>query len=206
MDKLVSSFAFTIVVVLKMMVMAECRGLSIFDLPEFSMLTRITDAKDPVDFDVNTGDPPIMKFPFGGEKIIQVYKKFLTYCPGMLQFHGLEELLMAFSGVSFNVMTQFADEHQSIRHVFLHHAASFMNHSCEHNTEYSHKVADRLLRCIAIRPITKGEEITISYAYDANPIVRRQKLFVIYGFVCNCSFCKRMRFPTPESSVAAFDC
>ncbi len=56
----------------------------------------------------------------------------------MLQYHGIEEFVMAYSGIGLNSMIMYVDQEKSIRHMFVQTVGSFVNHSCDPNTSYCH--------------------------------------------------------------------
>ncbi|XP_060189067.1 histone-lysine N-methyltransferase ATXR2 isoform X1 [Lycium barbarum] len=68
---------------------------------------------------------------------------------------------------------------------------SCMNHSCRPNAKAFKREEDRdgQATIIALRPIAKGEEITISYIDEDLPFEERQASLADYGFRCGCSKC-----------------
>ncbi|XP_009601528.1 histone-lysine N-methyltransferase ATXR2 isoform X1 [Nicotiana tomentosiformis] len=68
---------------------------------------------------------------------------------------------------------------------------SCMNHSCRPNAKAFKREEDRdgQATIIALQPIAKGEEITISYIDEDLPFEERQALLADYGFRCRCSKC-----------------
>ncbi|KAL3332842.1 hypothetical protein AABB24_033085 [Solanum stoloniferum] len=68
---------------------------------------------------------------------------------------------------------------------------SCMNHSCRPNAKAFKREEDRdgQATIIALQPIAKGEEITISYIDEDLPFEERQALLADYGFRCGCSKC-----------------
>ncbi|KAK3944564.1 SET domain-containing protein [Diplogelasinospora grovesii] len=75
-----------------------------------------------------------------------------------------------------------------------------MNHDCRANADYyfDHETLTQYIH--AARPISPGEEITISYI---NPVMRRaarmQRLQRTWGFRCNCHLCTQERARTDAS-------
>eukprot|EP01065_Artemidia_motanka_P025658 TRINITY_DN30635_c0_g1_i1.p1 TRINITY_DN30635_c0_g1~~TRINITY_DN30635_c0_g1_i1.p1 ORF type:complete len:455 (+),score=95.35 TRINITY_DN30635_c0_g1_i1:58-1422(+) len=73
------------------------------------------------------------------------------------------------------------------------HAAS--NHSCDPSAEVRYTDAsDESLMLCALRPLRKGEEVTISYIADVPtvPLAKRQRyLSTNYRFDCTCSRCEK---------------
>ncbi|KAK9284278.1 hypothetical protein L1049_023448 [Liquidambar formosana] len=68
---------------------------------------------------------------------------------------------------------------------------SCMNHSCCPNAKAFKREEDRdgQATIIALRPICKGEEVTISYIDEDLPFEERQALLADYGFRCRCPKC-----------------
>lgn len=63
------------------------------------------------------------------------------------------------------------------------------NHSCDPNTSYIFNQPETLLR--AIRPIKKGDEVTMRYIDVTNPYsVRQDELQKKYYFTCHCPKCQ----------------
>ncbi|XP_031105734.1 histone-lysine N-methyltransferase ATXR2 [Ipomoea triloba] len=68
---------------------------------------------------------------------------------------------------------------------------SCMNHSCEPNAKAFKREEDLdgQATIIALQPIQKGEEITISYIDEDLPVEERQASLADYGFRCRCRRC-----------------
>ncbi|KAM5580701.1 histone-lysine N-methyltransferase ATXR2 [Rosa sericea] len=68
---------------------------------------------------------------------------------------------------------------------------SCMNHSCSPNAKAFKREEDRdgQATIIALKPISKGEEVTISYVDEDIPFEERQALLADYGFRCRCPRC-----------------
>ncbi|KAK6134892.1 hypothetical protein DH2020_031376 [Rehmannia glutinosa] len=68
---------------------------------------------------------------------------------------------------------------------------SCMNHSCIPNAKAFKREEDRdgQATIVALRPILKDEEITISYIDEDLPYEERQELLADYGFRCKCPRC-----------------
>lgn len=68
---------------------------------------------------------------------------------------------------------------------------SCMNHSCCPNAKAFKREEDRdgQATIIALKPIHKGEEVTISYIDEELPFEERQALLADYGFKCRCPKC-----------------
>ncbi|KAF8057429.1 hypothetical protein FPV67DRAFT_1430060 [Lyophyllum atratum] len=74
------------------------------------------------------------------------------------------------------------------RAVFLN--TSRCNHSCGPNARWEWDTATFSLYLSAVRPIKKGEEITIQYTSCTRPRHERHTtLRTLYGFKCNCTYC-----------------
>ncbi|MCL7021521.1 hypothetical protein MKW94_016565 [Papaver nudicaule] len=69
---------------------------------------------------------------------------------------------------------------------------SCMNHSCCPNAKAFKREEDKdgQATIIALRPISKGEEVTISYIDEDLPFEERQALLADYGFRCKCKKCR----------------
>lgn len=68
---------------------------------------------------------------------------------------------------------------------------SCMNHSCSPNAKAFKREEDRdgQATIIAVKPICKGEEVTISYVDEDLLLEERRALLVDYGFKCKCPRC-----------------
>ncbi|XP_043688189.1 histone-lysine N-methyltransferase ATXR2 isoform X1 [Telopea speciosissima] len=68
---------------------------------------------------------------------------------------------------------------------------SCMNHSCCPNAKAFKREEDKdgQATIISLRPISRGEEITISYIDEDLPFEERQVLLADYGFRCRCPKC-----------------
>jgi len=68
---------------------------------------------------------------------------------------------------------------------------SCMNHSCQPNARAFKREEDRdgQATLIALRLISKGEEVTISYIDEDLPYEERQAMLADYGFRCRCPKC-----------------
>ncbi|PON93274.1 SET domain containing protein [Trema orientale] len=68
---------------------------------------------------------------------------------------------------------------------------SCMNHSCCPNAKAFKREEDRdgQATILALKPIYKGEEVTISYVDEELPFEERQTLLADYGFRCRCPKC-----------------
>lgn len=69
---------------------------------------------------------------------------------------------------------------------------SCMNHSCCPNAKAFKREEDKdgQATIIALQPISKGEEVTISYIDEDLPFEERQALLADYGFRCKCKKCR----------------
>ncbi|KAG5545510.1 hypothetical protein RHGRI_017865 [Rhododendron griersonianum] len=68
---------------------------------------------------------------------------------------------------------------------------SCMNHSCHPNARAFKREEDRdgQATIVALRSISKGEEVTISYIDEDLPCEERQAMLADYGFRCRCQKC-----------------
>jgi hypothetical protein len=67
---------------------------------------------------------------------------------------------------------------------------SLLNHSCEPNLDAVWRDGDAKLSLICRRPISAGEELTITYIDSGAPLAdRRAELQHAYGFTCRCEMC-----------------
>ncbi|KAF7142024.1 hypothetical protein RHSIM_Rhsim06G0158100 [Rhododendron simsii] len=68
---------------------------------------------------------------------------------------------------------------------------SCMNHSCHPNARAFKREEDRdgQATIVALRSISKGEEVTISYIDEDLPFEERQAMLADYGFRCQCQKC-----------------
>ncbi|KAL4244721.1 hypothetical protein ABKN59_010195 [Abortiporus biennis] len=72
------------------------------------------------------------------------------------------------------------------------------NHSCCPNAVYSFHKASFSMELRACRNISKGEEITVSYAHnELEPVADRQKALAPYGFTCTCPICIKPDISNP---------
>ncbi|XP_027170995.1 histone-lysine N-methyltransferase ATXR2 [Coffea eugenioides] len=75
---------------------------------------------------------------------------------------------------------------------------SCMNHSCNPNAKAFKREEDRDGQAVlvALQPIHKGEEVTISYIDEELPYEERQSLLADYGFRCRCPKCLDEELPS----------
>lgn len=72
--------------------------------------------------------------------------------------------------------------------VYVHPYAALINHSCDYNSVVVFDGEEVFVK--AVRPISNGEQIFISYIDATNPSdVRRKELLERYFFHCQCSKC-----------------
>ncbi|KAI0139999.1 SET domain-containing protein [Hypoxylon sp. NC0597] len=68
---------------------------------------------------------------------------------------------------------------------------SRINHSCFPNADWSSDGETELMMVRATRDIAEGEEITITYINELAPLSQRKEhLWRVYGFTCNCAACE----------------
>lgn len=66
--------------------------------------------------------------------------------------------------------------------------SSLFNHSCIPNANYL--LNDRGVKIISTKDIKEKEEVTIAYIFEYIPKVpRREKLFNVFNFECDCAAC-----------------
>ena len=71
--------------------------------------------------------------------------------------------------------------------------ARLINHSCEPNAKILFPFADHRCLAYALRDIAPGEQLTISYIRQSDPLEKRTKALKEYGFQCICQKCNRER-------------
>eukprot|EP00978_Attheya_sp_CCMP212_P025350 scaffold81381_cov57-Attheya_sp.AAC.7 len=79
----------------------------------------------------------------------------------------------------------------------LYYTACKMNHSCDPNIVAGYQTSGftwgkehpLVLQCVALRDISKGDELCISYIANNEPLQQRQEQLSNYGFDCRCSKC-----------------
>jgi tetratricopeptide (TPR) repeat protein len=70
--------------------------------------------------------------------------------------------------------------------------ANSMNHSCEPNVATASASNSHKITFLAIRPIKKGEELSISYIDETKPFPERQRILSeSYAFTCQCEKCSK---------------
>ncbi|XP_058836297.1 SET and MYND domain-containing protein DDB_G0273589-like [Topomyia yanbarensis] len=76
----------------------------------------------------------------------------------------------------------------------LQSLASVFNHSCDPNTVASYRSGQ--LKVIVLRPISKGEQIFISYGplYDKHSDSERKQIMAMFHFDCVCNICDRKKY------------
>ncbi|PLW04562.1 hypothetical protein PCASD_26065, partial [Puccinia coronata f. sp. avenae] len=89
------------------------------------------------------------------------------------------------SVIDVNTFTSFLKTDMDFGAVVLE--GSRLNHACRPNVIYSMEPLAQLLHLKAIKPIAKGEELTISYLESK---IRHESLEEFYGFDCRCSHCQ----------------
>lgn len=172
------------------MIYAECYNLTIYQLPVFKILKRLTDTNN-----VNDNNKLIL-FPYGGELIMNNWKLFLFYCPNVLKYHKLYDLIIAYSTIRYNAFGGNIHDSNDVveagdKHSYLHSIASFANHSCNPNTnwEYNHYNGNSLLTFKSNQAINKDDEITISYFPSASEVKPSVLFKRVWGIECQCPSC-----------------
>lgn len=73
--------------------------------------------------------------------------------------------------------------------------ASRLNHSCVPNVENIYNPSTSCVTIHALRKISAGEELTVSYGDSCRNRVQRESDLAFYGFTCDCTACAK----TPDS-------
>ncbi len=85
---------------------------------------------------------------------------------------------------------------------------SCANHSCEPCAAVAWR-GDGRVQLTALRDIDAGDEVTISYIDERQPLEARRKELQDYGFVCRCTRCLRcaacVRLRCPRAQVCFVD-
>ncbi|KZV74908.1 SET domain-containing protein [Peniophora sp. CONT] len=68
--------------------------------------------------------------------------------------------------------------------------ASRFNHSCSPSASHTFNIPSFSMEVHAVRPIAKGEEITVAYSTLSVTAATRQAALKPYGFTCTCPACK----------------
>lgn len=85
----------------------------------------------------------------------------------------------------------FHNHHESAKGEYVYEVASRLNHSCVFNA-YCDFTKEGHIVFFAARDIKRGTEITHSYLAGYGTTAMRRKLyFQRYGFICDCTACKR---------------
>ena len=68
-----------------------------------------------------------------------------------------------------------------------------VNHACEPSvvTRYRSWKGATILRVEALRDIKAGEELTVSYVDETEPLAARRAALASYRFECRCAKCER---------------
>ncbi|KAK8805595.1 hypothetical protein WA158_002251 [Blastocystis sp. Blastoise] len=99
----------------------------------------------------------------------------------------IENMIKLLLRMSSNVFTTLTDD-LNITGIGIYPVASLFNHSCIPNCAVTF---DHNMICIrAMKTIQKGEELTISYIDEHQPLYQRQKMLLHdYHFKCTCERC-----------------
>ena len=194
-------FIYDALLAFKVMIIAECQGKSIYELPELKILSRPTDTNDESVLTSTTNGPPLWESLPNSDKLICIYKQFRKYCLQLLSRYQLNDFAIVYACVSkstfggWTTVCRKDNPQYPLHRSFLLVAASFVNHSCDPNTV---SFFDRLHRfhLEAQRAIAEGEEVTMSYIplperWDFG--TREAHIKSTSGFDCNCSKCKHQR-------------
>ncbi|KAH0580265.1 hypothetical protein H2248_001781 [Termitomyces sp. 'cryptogamus'] len=103
--------------------------------------------------------------------------------------HSLEDVIhLNALGIQLEVPDVPRPELTTHRAVFLN--TSRCNHSCGPNAQWEWDISTFSLYLAVVRPIMKGDEITIHYTSCTRPRHERQAILRSqYGFICRCSYC-----------------
>ncbi|KZV74907.1 SET domain-containing protein [Peniophora sp. CONT] len=93
-------------------------------------------------------------------------------------------------GLGINDPTAQADDTTKGAYTCVGAVASRFNHNCSPSASYNFNVPSFSMEIHAVRPIAKGEEITVAYTTLAVPAATRQVDLKPYGFACSCPACK----------------
>ncbi|KAF7591787.1 hypothetical protein BBP40_001113 [Aspergillus hancockii] len=138
--------------------------------------------------------------PAQGERISLSSKAVKTYSGTDLE----EETISAFSAKldlnSFNLTNTLYDRIG----LYLHPYAALINHSCNYNSVVGFDGDELFVK--AIRPISQGEQIFISYIDFTNPVtLRRTELHDRYFFTCSCPKCEKELSASDDSGTQPSD-
>ncbi|KAK2066535.1 hypothetical protein P8C59_000342 [Phyllachora maydis] len=100
----------------------------------------------------------------------------------------------------FDIDPDTGDVEQEAAFLVLFSETSRANHDCRPNADYYFDHATMAHRIYAMRDISPGEEITISYINTMRPRAERQERLKEWGFTCTCPLCS-----APPAVVAASD-
>jgi hypothetical protein len=87
----------------------------------------------------------------------------------------------------------------------LYATACKMNHSCDPNVivlfrrSSFGRLHPLVAHCVALRDISRDEELTISYIENGGSYSERQLALSSYGFTCRCTKCQRETSPMPPT-------
>ncbi|KAL4944769.1 hypothetical protein BDV06DRAFT_72532 [Aspergillus oleicola] len=85
--------------------------------------------------------------------------------------------------------------------LYVHPYAALLNHSCDYNAVAGFDGDELYIK--AIRPMAKGEQVTISYIDTTYPTrIRQKELRERYFFTCQCAKCSRPQAPEPTGDAA----
>ena len=117
------------------------------------------------------------------EEAGETLRKLEAHCAGLREAHG-ERLADA------HRVDQVCDEVYGVRGGGLYKLQSKINHSCTPNARLVCGFTDATIDVVALRPIARHEEVTISYINPAFDRARRRSLLQAgYGFDCECALC-----------------
>ncbi len=177
---------------LKMSLMAECQGISVFDLPGVNILSRRMDAKEPID----PANRPVVEYN-RAEVLRQIFERFKGYCPTLLIGMNVAEFAVVHSISMNNTICEWVNP-GVVHHSNLYLVASFANHDCQPNgkfQEFIDKDARNVLAGTALQSIPANCEIFVNYLpismHSESVRYRNDYLKEEYHFSCDCTKCQR---------------
>jgi hypothetical protein len=110
---------------------------------------------------------------------------------GRLTSELLEQLRMAHERIGFPIIGEDESYPLPVAVGSGHYPTiARMNHSCDPNVEWKFVNGTAEVELVALRPISQGEELFISYIDQTMDVShRREKLRSLYGFLCECWRC-----------------
>ncbi|CAK7213630.1 hypothetical protein SBRCBS47491_001870 [Sporothrix bragantina] len=126
-----------------------------------------------------------------------LYKMALEKLPAPSRNVFSQQMHIGGSGVRANIETNcfrfFLDggHDESTGHLGCFPSAARLNHDCEPNLHYT--ITDGIQSIVAVRDISPGEELSISYVDLMLPSTERKARLHDWGFECGCRLCKDLK-------------